>query len=58
MHATKSWLALVLHGCDWLREWPRIFGPITEGSKANPIHRQSRITFDIELKIALSYEMN
>ena len=29
-------------------------GPITERSKANPT--QSRITIDIELKIALSYE--
>ena len=36
---------------DWLRLWYRFSGPITEQSKAKP--KQSRITFETQLKIAL-----
>ena len=36
---------------DWLRLWHRFSGPITEQSKAKP--KQSRITFETQLKIAL-----
>ena len=36
---------------DWLTKWREYSGPITERSKAKP--RQSLITFDSQLKIAL-----
>ena len=36
---------------DWLTKWREYSGPITERSKAKP--RQSQITFDSQLKIAL-----
>ena len=37
---------------DWLRGWREFSKPITKRSKAKPM--QSRITFDTQLKIALS----
>ena len=37
---------------DWLSWWREFFKPITEHSKAKP--KQFRITFDTQLKIALS----
>ena len=37
---------------DWLREWREFSGPITEQRKAKLL--QSRITINIQLKIALS----
>ena len=37
---------------DWLRKWREFFKPITEHSNAKP--KQTRITFDTQVKIALS----
>ena len=37
---------------DWLRGWREFCRPITQRSKAKPM--QSRITFDTQLKIALT----
>ena len=36
---------------DWLMEWHKFSGPITEQSKAKP--KKSWITFDTQLKITL-----
>ena len=36
---------------DWLRKWRESFKPITECSNAKP--KQTRITFDTQVKIAL-----
>ena len=39
-------------GSDWLRKWREIFKPITKRSNAKP--KQTRITFDTQVKTALS----
>ena len=36
---------------DWLMEWHKFSGPITEQSKAKP--KKSWVTFDTQLKITL-----
>ena len=36
---------------DWLRKWREFFKPITERGNAKP--KQTRITFDTQVKIAL-----
>ena len=41
---------------DWLTKWHEYSGPITERSKAKP--RQSQITFDSQLKIALQSDLH
>ena len=41
---------------DWLREWCKFSEPITKQSKGKPM--QSKITFDPQLKIALTVELS
>ena len=49
--ATETLLVLVLITFDWLRRWHEFYKPVTRLNKAKP----NRITFDTQLKSALSY---